>query len=78
MATRPTPLLQLQVTFAVLLELTLSPGMLRYRPFTPSWRVALRSIGAWPRSAGVVWLADCYLRSANHPRTARPESKFAE
>jgi len=71
-----TPLLQ--VTFAVLDELTLSPGMLRYCPFTPSWRVALRSIGAWPRSAGVVWLADRYLRSANHPRTARPESKFAE
>jgi len=59
-----TPLLQLQVTFAVLHELTLSPGMLRYCPFTPSWRVALRSIGAWPRSAGVVWLADRYLRSA--------------
>ena len=27
---------------------------LRYGPFTLYWRVALRSIVAWPRSAGVV------------------------
>jgi len=42
-------------------------GMLRYGPFTPYWRVALRSIGAWPRRLGAQALCDwliaiCALR----------------
>ena len=65
--------------------------MLRYGPFTPYWRVALRSMACcttvhWgvaleARSAGVVWLADRYWRSANHMKNAkiaRPKSMFSE
>jgi len=57
--------------------------MLRYGPFTPSWRVAIRCLaccitvywsgrmgGAWPMSVVLAWLAECTAR--HYPSKYQP------
>jgi len=44
-------------------------GRLRCGPFTPYWRVALRSIGAWPRRLGAQASCDWLIAICAQPIT---------